>query len=62
MTGIYSAFKLIFLSFIFALALKAIERWSGLYQQAWFICIAGIAVVPTLLIALIWIVGFPISN
>jgi hypothetical protein len=56
MTGILHALKLIFLSQVLVLPLRVFERWLGLYQRAWLTCIAGIAIVPALLIALIWIV------
>ena len=62
MTGTYNALKLFCLPFIFVLAVKNIEHWWGLNQRAWLISISGIAVVPALLIGLIWLVRFPISN
>ena len=62
MTGIYSALKLLGLALIFSLALYKVANWVGLNRQAWLISMSGIAIVPVLLLSLIWLVLFPISN
>jgi hypothetical protein len=62
MMGIYAAFKLFCLSFIFWLCLIKTEYWTGLRYKAWIISTSGVAIVPMLLVALIWVVRFPISN
>jgi len=62
MMVIYAALKLFCLYFIFWLCLIKTEYWTGLRYKAWIISTSGVAIVPVLLAALVWIVRFPISN
>ena len=62
MTGIYSALKLLGLSLIFYLVLYRVANWVGLTRRAWLISMSGTAIVPVLLLSLIWLVLSPISN
>jgi hypothetical protein len=61
MEGIYDALLLFALAFALRFAIVKIEHWSGLTQRAWVISITGIAAVPVLVAALVYLVLHPIS-